>query len=151
MTRTFGLLLVLGALLLGACESVNEDAIEAEALACPEGSDCYDPVAAPGPGDAFTIETGDLFFEFDGQNTNEGEVNVEVTSGPVEVTVDNIGNVVHNFRVNQALGEQKKVEAQAGETVTGTLQLFPGEFTFFCDIPGHRSAGMEGRIVVDEG
>ena len=31
---------------------------------------------------------------------------------------------------------------------TGTYALNPGTYTFFCDIPGHRGQGMEGKIVV---
>jgi nitrite reductase (NO-forming) len=40
-----------------------------------------------------------------------------------------------------------KVTALANQTKTFTISK-PGTYTFYCSIPGHRAAGMLGRIVV---
>ena len=128
------------ALTLSACQSVDQDAIEAEAVACPEGSDCFDKVEPVGPGGAITVEAGEFYFEL------QDGVAID---GPVEVTLDNVGGALHNFRIDQAAGETKKVEADAGATETGTLLLFGGTtYTYYCDIPGHRAQGMEGELTV---
>jgi uncharacterized cupredoxin-like copper-binding protein len=35
-----------------------------------------------------------------------------------------------------------------GESVTLTVNLPAGSYTFFCTIPGHRPAGMVGTLIV---
>jgi uncharacterized cupredoxin-like copper-binding protein len=36
----------------------------------------------------------------------------------------------------------------AGGSKTLTLKLRPGKYTFYCSVPGHRQAGMEGTLNV---
>ena len=39
------------------------------------------------------------------------------------------------------------VDVEGGKTATGSFRLAkPGKYTFYCSIPGHRAAGMEGTI-----
>jgi uncharacterized cupredoxin-like copper-binding protein len=35
-----------------------------------------------------------------------------------------------------------------GGSKTLTLKLKPGKYTFYCSVPGHRQAGMEGTLNV---
>ena len=41
-----------------------------------------------------------------------------------------------------------KLEASSGESDELKVDLKPGSYTIYCDIPGHREAGMEGTITV---
>jgi uncharacterized cupredoxin-like copper-binding protein len=41
-----------------------------------------------------------------------------------------------------------KLEAGSGKSDELKADLKPGEYTFFCDIPGHREGGMEGTLTV---
>ena len=37
----------------------------------------------------------------------------------------------------------------SGDTETLTLNLPAGTYTFYCNVPGHRAAGMEGTLTVE--
>ena len=39
-----------------------------------------------------------------------------------------------------------KLRVDGSETASAKVRFAPGDYTFFCDIPGHRDAGMEGTI-----
>lgn len=142
--------LAVAALALSGCASVPEGAVSAEPLRCPEGSDCYDPVVPVGPGSSLTLEAGDLFFAQDGVRSNDEELILTAVQGEVEITLENVGQQEHNFRVDAAVGDDKRVDVAKGETNTGALLLFPGEYEYYCDISGHKAGGMVGRLIVLE-
>lgn len=126
------------ALALAGCQGVPDGAIAAEAESCPEGSDCFDPVQPIGPGSTIQVEAFEWGFDVGGV----------AIDGPVTVDFSNTGGATHNFRIDAAAGDNKLVEAPAGEESEGVLELFAGEYTYYCDIPGHRSQGMEGDLTV---
>jgi uncharacterized cupredoxin-like copper-binding protein len=70
---------------------------------------------------------------------------VAVEAGQVPVTLQNGGTILHDLRVED---QPFILEAVAGETVTGQLELEAGSYAFFCSLPGHREAGMEGVLEV---
>lgn len=137
------LLLVAAALALSgaACSGgIPAGALEAERLACPEGSDCYDPPRAPGDGGMIAMDAGDFFYEnFEG----------EVAEGDIQVTIVNVAAGTHNIVVTGANeGSDPVIEANGNSEAEGVVNLFAGEYTFFCSIAGHRAAGMEGSLTV---
>jgi plastocyanin len=42
--------------------------------------------------------------------------------------------------------EDFKLRVDGHETDSAKVRFRPGDYTFYCDIPGHRAAGMEGTI-----
>jgi plastocyanin len=69
------------------------------------------------------------------------------------------GNVTIEFTNPQALPHDVKIEDSSGNEVGGTetitegsdsaaVTLKPGTYTFYCSVPGHREAGMEGTLTV---
>ncbi|HEX6261698.1 MAG TPA: plastocyanin/azurin family copper-binding protein [Actinomycetota bacterium] len=53
----------------------------------------------------------------------------------------------HTFVVEEA-GDEVVAAADPGQTDTGTIELDAGSYTFYCDVPGHREARMEGTLEV---
>jgi plastocyanin len=70
-----------------------------------------------------------------------------VAGEPVTLVLDNSQAESEHAIFFQALGV--RLFAQAGEIVRKTV-IFDkaGEFAFVCDLPGHREAGMAGKLVV---
>jgi plastocyanin len=72
------------------------------------------------------------------------------TAGPVTVTMGNSSGVTHNIAIQEGksgpvLGASKII-TKGSTSVSVTLK--PGTYTFFCQVPGHRAAGMEGTLTV---
>jgi plastocyanin len=65
-----------------------------------------------------------------------------------DLTLENAGVVEHDIVVED-LDDQMLVFANAGQTVTETVNLPAGSYTFYCSIPGHRAGGMEGALTVE--
>jgi plastocyanin len=84
----------------------------------------------------------------------EGQLKYNTTSltakgGKVSIDFTNMAPVGHNVTVESASGE--KVGATPtfqGGSKTLSLNLKPGTYKFFCSVPGHRMAGMEGTLTV---
>lgn len=73
----------------------------------------------------------------------------EVAAGTVDVELDNQGNIEHNVVIEE-LDDQLILDAAAGESDSGSVELEPGTYTYYCDVAGHRAAGMEGTLTVAE-
>ena len=84
----------------------------------------------------------------------EGQLKYNTTSlsakaGKVSIDFTNMSPEGHNVTVESAAGE--KVGATPtfqGGSKTLSLNLKPGTYKFFCSVPGHRMAGMEGTLTV---
>lgn len=64
----------------------------------------------------------------------------------VNVTLVNKGSVIHTFVITEA---NVTITADAGKTATGSFTApAAGTYTFFCDQPGHKDAGMTGTLTV---
>jgi plastocyanin len=72
----------------------------------------------------------------------------DYTAGAGEVTIDyeNGGNLAHTLLI-AGVDDFKLSVASNGDTDEGTIELEPGDYRIYCDIPGHES--MEGPLTVE--
>jgi mono/diheme cytochrome c family protein len=75
--------------------------------------------------------------------------------GPVTIEMPNTSGVSHNIAIEAgehgATGAGAKLGASpftTKSTATVSVTLAPGVYTFFCEAPGHRPAGMYGTLTV---
>jgi plastocyanin len=64
------------------------------------------------------------------------------------VRLDNQGAIEHDFTV-EGHEDDVLIYADAGTQSEGTVDLPPGDYDFYCSIPGHRESGMEGQLTVE--
>ena len=105
---------------------------------------------------AFTLETilegSRLAFRGVG-NEVDGVVNptLRVNSGDlVRITLINSDGVEHDFAIPQLDVHSEHIHAIGARAEVVFTAHQAGEFAYYCTIPGHRQAGMEGKLVVGE-
>jgi len=70
-------------------------------------------------------------------------------AGKVTIAFTNMAAISHDVNVESASGEHLAgVEPFTGATKDVSLTLKPGTYKFYCSVPGHRQAGMEGTLTV---
>ncbi len=118
--------------------AIEEDEAE-EAGQAPGGAPAP---AAKGPGGTLQLAADPSAIAYD---------KTELQSKPGKVTID--------FTNPAALEHDVAIEAKGGEELAGSeliseskttvsVELPNGTYAFFCTVPGHREAGMEGSLVV---
>ncbi|HVY77016.1 MAG TPA: plastocyanin/azurin family copper-binding protein [Solirubrobacterales bacterium] len=70
-------------------------------------------------------------------------------AGQVEVKFDNPQSLTHDVQIEDSSGKDiGGTELIADGSDSATVELKPGTYTFYCSVPGHREAGMEGTLTV---
>jgi plastocyanin len=108
-------------------------------------------VQAPGAGKPAVEQQGKLQIAADPNGQLAYVTNkASATAGSVTVEMPNMSGVSHNIAIQQGtsgpvLGASTFVSKGSASV---KLTLKPGAYTFFCQVPGHRQAGMEGTLTV---
>lgn len=101
--------------------------------------------ASGGAGGGSTVE-----FEADPEG-NLAYTTTEASAKAGKVTIDfnNPQSLTHDVAIESSGGEEVGKTELIGEGETSTtVNLKPGTYTFYCSVPGHREAGMEGTLTV---
>lgn len=138
--------LALTTLALAACGSDTDSSSTAADTDATSTASTESSTAASsdgGPGGTVRIEAdpnGDLAFT---------ETEIDAPAGQDTIEFDNPSTVGHNVEIEDSSGEDvaETDTITDGETST-TADLQPGTYTFYCGVPGHREAGMEGTLTV---
>jgi plastocyanin len=144
------LVLAIAALALVACGSSSDssssttEASGGESQA-EQGGGAPEESSSAGGGSGSTLE-----FEAD----PNGELAYTSTSetakaGEVTVAFKNPQSLTHDVAIEDSSGKEVgATELIADGSDTTSVDLKPGTYTYFCTVPGHREAGMEGTLTV---
>jgi plastocyanin len=86
-------------------------------------------------------EDGTLAFDTDELEASAGDVTIDFT---------NPAALEHDVAIGTDGDEIAKSDLVSdGDTTEVSAKLKPGEYFFYCTVPGHREGGMEGTLTVD--
>jgi plastocyanin len=136
MVRLLGLALVVFALMVTGCGGGDDDEDEAAPPPPPAATDAGDGATRlenpADPGGALEFQKDEL----------------TAPAGEITLVMENPASVEHNIAVKgEGLDEKGPVVGEGG-TSELTVTLQPGEYEFYCSVPGHEAAGMEGTLTV---
>jgi plastocyanin len=86
-------------------------------------------------------EDGTLAFDPGSLSASAGKVTIDFTN-PASIEHD-----VYIESEGKDVAESDLVSD--GDSTKVSAKLQPGEYTYYCSVPGHREAGMEGTLTVD--
>jgi plastocyanin len=69
-------------------------------------------------------------------------------AGEVTIHLTNDAQIPHNVEV-EGNGVEEVSDTITGADTSLAVTLEPGEYVFYCAVPGHREGGMEGTLTVE--
>ena len=88
--------------------------------------------------ETIAIQAGNFYFKPDKISTNAGIAKISMTAA----------NGIHDLVFDGAYPGFLLEADGGGGAQSKKIDLKPGKYTFYCDIPGHRAAGMQGTLTV---
>lgn len=82
---------------------------------------------------------------------DRGQVNPTIegkVGDTIEVVLDSGEGAEHDFVIDELKVASPKFSAGTGKVTVRFTLTQPGEFTYYCSIPGHRQIGMAGQVKV---
>jgi plastocyanin len=142
------LIAMLAAVEVFAVEDEEEPHEEAPAAVDePEEAEPPPPAAAEPPPPPASEETT-LENPADESELRFSKATLEAPAGTITLVMENPAAIEHNIAVRGGgVDEQGEVVGQGGESSV-TADLEPGEYEFYCSVPGHEQAGMKGTLTV---
>jgi plastocyanin len=123
----------------GVSEADNPDSVApSTGQATPEQSAA--PAKASEKLDVTSPASGELKFD---------PPDLSTKAGTLEIDYDNPSPVPHSIALADPSGTiLDESEIGASQTFSITADVKPGTYLYYCTVPGHREAGMEGKLTV---
>jgi plastocyanin len=139
------LLLAASALIaLAGCGSSSKSSTTESTSSTPQAATTSTAAAPPASGG----QTVSLEANKEGQLEYNTKT-LSAKAGRVTIAFTNMSAIAHDVNVETASGEHVGgVEPFTGATKDVSVTLKPGTYKFYCSVPGHRQAGMEGTLTV---
>jgi plastocyanin len=108
------------------------------------GGDEEKPAASGGGGgggENLTVAADKSALKFD-------KTTLEAKAGKVTITMDNPSDIPHAVAIE---GNGVDVDGKTvgkGKKSIASADLKPGTYDFYCPVPGHKAAGMKGKLTV---
>jgi plastocyanin len=140
LTLAVGMLALAGC---GSSSSSSGSSASPSSVAATTPTTSSSPASATGGAQGLSLEAnpeGQLKYSQTSLTANAGNVSIGFT---------NMSSLEHNVTVASASGTVLGATPTfQGATKTLSLNLKPGTYKFYCSVPGHRAAGMEGTLTV---
>ena len=151
MTRTIATLATVLLLALAGCGGANESKPNAGTnttggTPTPTPTPTSTAASGGGGGGGGSGETLQLAAPSDG-SLKFDKTTLDAKAGNVTIDFDNPSTTPHAVEI-QGGGVDEKSETVTSSKTSVTADLKPGTYDFFCPVPGHRQAGMEGTLTV---
>ena len=143
LVRSAPIFLLTGALAVAGCGGSSKSSSTASSSSTPATSSTPTTSSGPSAGATLSVSAnpeGLLHFT---------TPSISAKAGSVSIAFTNMSPVSHNLTVESSA---HKILG-ATTTFTGGTHILPlnlkaGVYKFFCTVPGHRAAGMEGTLTV---
>ncbi len=144
-TLTLGLALALVAMLIAGCGGSSSGGSTSSATTTPSSTSSASSSSS---------ETANASNGLSLEANKEGELkydkkSLSANAGKVSIAFTNASPLTHNVTIESSSGKVVgSTPTFQGGSKTLSVDLKPGTYKFFCSVPGHRMAGMEGTLTV---
>ena len=141
LVRSAPMLLLAGALAVAGCGSSSKSTSTPSTSSAPTSS--APASSTPSVGATLSVSANaEGLLKFD-------KASLTAKAGSVSIAFTNMSSLSHNLTVESSAHKIVGATATfAGGAHVLPLNLKPGTYKFFCSVPGHRAAGMEGTLTV---
>jgi plastocyanin len=138
-------MLAAAALLVAGCGSSSSSSTTASTPSATPTSTTTTAAGATGAQGASTVS---LSADPSGQ-LSYNTTSLSAKAGAVTISFTNASPLMHNVTLANSSGTVVgSTPTFSGGTKSLTANLKPGTYTFYCSVPGHRAAGMQGTLTV---